>query len=200
MNGGGLWRADYGSINLRTADHVRAWRAMEVLCDGGAAPIVVPVCDKRQMPAPIVNGKPIYHYEPIPHSDGAWFSDGTGYAQPVISAHVVSDTPLRSVSLKIRIVLGSHLRGGEMFSINHRAQGWRVYKIGTVVDNDDGTVDVKFRPELRDDVTAFTEIEFDDLRCVMTLADPNVLKLTMKLRRFADPDASFVEYILPGQL
>jgi hypothetical protein len=197
MDGGGYWRAEYGSINLRTADHVRAWRAVDVLCDSGASPIVVPMCDKRQMPAPIVNGKPLYSYGKISHSDGTLFSDGTGYYQPVVRAVAFNSAALRATTMQIQVLYGSPLRGGEIFSINHPSQGWRCYQIGTVQTNDVGVSTVTFRPPLRDVVASGAVIEFDRPRCTMMLADPNVLKLTMTMRRFANPDASFIEYIFP---
>jgi hypothetical protein len=196
-DGGGLWRCEYGSINLRSPDHVRAWRALDVLCDGGMSPIIVPMCDKRHFPAPIVDGKPVYSIEPIPHSDETFFDDGSGYAQNVVDASVMLDAPLRAVSLALSFVVGGPLRGGEFFSIEHPTQGWHLYQVGTVDDQgDDGTV-ITFRPQLREAVTAGTYLEFDRPRCVMMLADPNVMKLTLSMRRFADADVSFLEYFYP---
>ncbi|WP_416192952.1 hypothetical protein [Nitrobacter sp. TKz-YC01] len=196
-SGGGLWKCEYGSINLRTPDHVRAWRALEVLCDGGSAPIIVPMCDKRHFPAPIVDGKPLYAIGAVPHSDGALFDDGAGYAQNIVDASVLLDAPLRAVSLALSFAAGGPLRGGEFFSIEHPTQGWHLYEVGTVDDQGGGNSVITFRPPLREAVTAGMYLEFDRPRCVMMLADPNVMKLTLSMRRFADTDVSFVEYFYP---
>lgn len=192
-DGGGLWRCEYGSISLRNPDHVRAWRALEALCDGGMSPIIVPMCDKRHFPAPVVDGKPVYSIDQIPHSDDTFFGDGSGYAQSVVDASVVQDAPLRAVSLTAAFLTGGPLRGGEFFSIDHPTQGWRLYQVATV--DDQGAI--TFRPPLREAVTEGTHLEFDRPRCVMMLADPNVMKLTLSMRRFADPDISFIEYFYP---
>lgn len=195
-DGGGLWTAEYGSINLRTPDHVRLWRAMEVLCDGGATPVVVPMCDKRQFPAPIVDGAPVYGFSDIPHSDETPFSDGAGYDQNVVSAAAAFSALRRAVTLVIAFESGSPLRGGEFFSIEHPTQGWHLYQIGAV-EIVGGNSLVTFRPPLREAVSAGEHVEFDDPRCVMMLADPNSMKLTMTRRRFANPDVSFYEYFYP---
>lgn len=195
-DGGGLWQCEYGAINLRAPDNVRAWRALEVLCDGGASPIVVPMCDKRHFPAPIVDGKPLYSVGAVPHSDDALFDDGSGYAHNVVDASVILDAPLRAVSLALSFTIGGPLRGGEFFSIRHPSQGWRLYEVGAVDEQEGGSV-ITFRPPLREAVTAGAYLEFDRPRCVMMLADPNVMKLTLSMRRFADTDVSFTEYFYP---
>ena len=192
-DGGGLWRCEYGAINLRSPDHVRTWRALDALCDGGVSPIIVPMCDKRHFPAPIVDGNPVYSIDQIPHSDDTLFSDGSGYTQSVVDASVGQDAPLRAVSLTVFFLVGGPLRGGEFFSIEHETQGWHLYQVATV--DDDGVI--TFRPPLREAVTEGTYLEFDRPRCVMMLADPNVMKLTLSMRRFADPDVSFIEYFYP---
>ncbi len=195
--GGGLWKADYSSINLRTADHVRAWRAMEVLCDGGVSPVIVPMCDKRQMPANVIEGRLVYSYGNLPHSDGTVHDDGAGYYQASVVAITARPAPLRSVTLPISFISNSELRGGEMFSINHPTQGWRVYQIG-LVESGGGVSDVTIRPPLREAVPAATVVEFDQPRCVMMLSDPNAMQLAMTRRRFANPDVSFIEYLFPS--
>lgn len=197
MDGGGMWRAQWTNVNLRTADHVRCWRAIAALAENGVVPLVVPHCDKRHFPAPIIQGHPLYSYGPIPHSDGSLFSDGSGYYQPVVSAESVGDALLRAVSIVIHFIAGSALRGGEVFSVCHPIQGWRRYEIKAVELNDDGDSVVTFRPPLREAVVDGTDIEFDYPRCVMRLAKSDGMDIDLDLRKFASPTVMFDEYIYP---
>src|SRR5262245_58327413 len=54
LDGGGLWKATLADVPLVTRDQVLAWRAITVYCDGGAQPIILPMCDLRQ--APVIEG------------------------------------------------------------------------------------------------------------------------------------------------
>src|SRR5260370_281049 len=90
FDGGGRWEAAMTDISLRTADQVRAWRALTAICDGIAGPIVVPFCDKRHFPAPTVNGKRLISLPDVPHSDHAPFSDGSEYVSDVVQASLTA--------------------------------------------------------------------------------------------------------------
>jgi hypothetical protein len=189
MDGGGLWVAELSNISLATADHIRAWRAIAALADGGAEPIIVPRCEKLTFPAPIIDGSPVYSWGEVPHSDGALFSDDTGYYQPVVEAEAASAGALRATSMDVTITTGGELQGGETFSIEHPTMGHRCYVIGSV----DGDT-ITFRPPLREAVSAGTALEFDQPKCLMRLASGDAMALTLDMRRFGGPSATFVEW------
>jgi hypothetical protein len=185
MDGGGLWKATLADVALTTADQVRAWRAIAAYCEGGAQPIIVPMCDKRHFPGVPGNFD-------CPHNDDAPHSDGSDYATNSIEAIAVTAAPLRQAILHIDVT-GGTLRGGEHFSINHPVVGWRLYRIIDV----EGGVLVQFRPPLREAVAAGTAIEFDHPRCVMRLASTDAMDAKLEQRKWARPTANFIEAFPP---
>lgn len=197
LDGGGLWKASLNGVALRTADHVRAWRALAAICDGGVQPVVVPMCDGRHIPAPEVNGVRVASLDVVPHSDGATFSDGSGYASSVVEASLAVAAVLRATSLTVTLTAGSALRGGEYFSIDHADLRWRLYRVRTAVDNGDGTFAVTIRPPLRAAVTAGSVLEFDRPKCVMRIASADAMDLMLEQRRRGRPSVSFVEAFPP---
>jgi len=227
LDGGGVWRAQWNELFINTPALIRCYRAIAALAENGVMPLVVPDCDRRQFPAPIVDGEPVFSYSSLPHSDEMTFSDGAGYAQTVVVAQTVGDAPLRATSLTIAVSLGGTLEAGMIFSVEHTDQGWRRYEIKTVTGDgpqpavliddlanalvDDATLalvdeeelegggpyTVTFRPPLRGAVPSGTRIEFDNPRCVMRLAEPQSMELTLELRRVGTPSVSFVEYFYP---
>lgn len=198
--GGGLWRAELTDIPIRTRAQVMTWRALEALLDGGAAQIVVPLCDKRYFPAPIINGVKVISYDPVPHDDGALFDDGAGYHQPVVSAYVADDAALRATEITVAMVSGATPQAGQMFSIAHPNMRERLYVIHRAAIDSDGNSTLKIRPPLREAVGALTDVEFDHPCCVMQLATPESFKLALDLRKFGKPSAVFVESFDPEML
>jgi len=191
---GGLWRAELGSIPVRTKAQVHAWRALEALLDSGATQLILPMCDKRYFPVPVVEGVPLYAYGPVTLDDGTLLSDGTGIAQPVVVAYVTEGADLRATSLKILFVQGAALQGGEHFSIRHGNLGDRLYRIAQVrIEPVTGYSQVTIRPPLREAVPAFTQLQFDAPKCVMRIANAESMKLALQQRKWGSPTASFVE-------
>lgn len=132
-------------------------------------------------------------YGSIPHSDGTFFSDGTGYYQPVIDVETYGYAELRDTTIYLQLNYCGDLMGGESFSINHPTMGWRLYEIGTVNYVDDTHVAVTFNPPLREDVPAGTQVEFDRPRCVMQLKAPGSMDLTVVPWTFNSANAEFIE-------
>lgn len=192
-DGGGLWRLSFSGIWLRTADQIRAWRAWEAILDGGVTKVVVPFCDLRFAPRPLVSGVPVIPEPDVPHSDGAYFDDDTGYASGLIVAATVGVGALRATTVTLDIITGSALRGGEHFSLEHPTKGWRLYRVRTV-DASDGTQQVvTIRPPLREATTDAMPVEFAKPRTVATLADPDGMALPVAMGRTAMTDVAFVE-------
>lgn len=192
-DGGGLWVLSFSGIFLHTADHVRAWRAWEGILDGGAQNVIVPICDLRHGPRPIVAGVPVDPGDPVPHSDDAYFSDTTGYASYLIEAETVGTAVLGATEIVIDITVGEALRGGEHFTLTHPTRDERMYRVAKVVSVVGTQATVKIRPPLREATTDAMVVDFDRPRCVMRLADPNAMRLNLQLGRFATVGVAFVE-------
>lgn len=197
LGGGGLWKATLGQIGLWTPDKRRTWRALSAICDNGSQPIVASVRETVDSPWPVVAGSPLTSLAPVGHSDDALFDDGTGYDSSVIEINVVGAALLRATAMKVNLKAASSLRGGEYFSIDHFNLRWRLYRIKTAVNNNDGTWKINFRPPLRADVADGTELDFDNPKCVMRLASPDSMDVTLTPPFNSDPSVSFIEAFPP---
>lgn len=197
LDGGGLWKAALADISLHTKDHIRTWRALAAICDGGAQPIVVEMCDRRYFPAPTVSGSYVYSLGSVPHSDDAAFSDDTEYESDTVEIKVTAAAELRATSLTVEVVAGGDLMGGEHFSIDHPDLRWRLYRVRTAIDNGDGTWGITIRPPLRAAVSAPTPLQFDRPKCVMRLAAAGAMDLVLEGRQRGRPTVNFLEAFPP---
>lgn len=200
-DGGGYWTCAMSAVSLsgrksvgdvgrdRQKYSTLLWRAVRQLCAGGVNLIVVPRNDALFRPFP-AGGK---EYEAAQHSDGALFGDDTGYYQPVISVKTYAAANLRATTLGLQLLNCAQLVGGESFSINHPAVGWRLYEIATVEQVDGMHAVVTFNPPLREAVAVGTEVEFDRPRCTMRLLNPGAMDLSVQPWTFNSADVSFVE-------
>lgn len=196
IDGGGLWIASLNDLYLGDETRLQCLRALRSQTKAGTIPINVPRHDVLQ-PWPLDgDGNPIIVVDQIPHYDGSFFSDGSGYSQSVITAESVGSADLRAVSLTINIIQGSAPTGGEAFSINHPNQGWRMYEIGTVMPSA-GNYIVTFLPPLREAVADGTDIEFDQPRCVMLPIGPTALDHKVEVPFVSKQSMKFVEYFAP---
>lgn len=198
-DGGGYWSCVMQDVSLsggpgltgraRQRQSTLLWRAVRQWCDGGTRSIVVPRNDAlfRPWPAGVGHGT-------VRHSDGTLHADGVGYYQSNISVVTGAAASLRARSLQLTLIHCGPLLGGEAFSINHPNLGWRLYEIATVDYLDLATtVDVTFNPPLREAVPASTALEFDRPRCVMRLAKPSSMDLSVIPWTFNVASVDFME-------
>lgn len=196
MDGGGQWLAKMNSLRLMTRDHVAAFRAFRIQARGGVT--LMEIYREDILQPWQVNGEAAGPYAPIPHSDGSWFSDGSGYYQPYIHARTVGSTAERATSIVMRFSRGGPLRGGEPFSIKHPTQLWRMYEVATVLINSDGDSVVTFDPPLREIVADDTRIEFDRPRCTMRAFSVDAMNFTLETKPLPRPSATFLEASIPA--
>jgi hypothetical protein len=197
LDGGGLWKAKLADVPLVTVDQVLAWRATAAYCEGGAQPIILPMCDLRHAPIPLLNGQRVFNLPDVPHSDDSPHSDNAPYAhnfQPTIIATGAGPRPLRSTTIAISVTQGGQLKGGQYFSIDHPVVGPRLYRIVDVAAGNVCTI----RPPLREALTAAaTPLEFNHPACVMRLATTDAMDLTLTMRKYGNPTADFIEAFPP---
>lgn len=159
-DGGGRVFLEIGDAYLDEPIIALAWRAFDAWCDGGVRPVIVHLCEHRYQPS---NG-----VVTVPHGDGTTFSDETEYSQGDAHGEVAVDAPLRATTLTLtNLVLARPLVGGEWFAIDHPTWRWRSYRIAEVMEQDATSATITFRAPLREAVTAGTEVDFTDPRCVM---------------------------------
>ena len=198
-DGGGFWSCSMSDVSLSGGGALRGrdrqkistllWRAIRQICDGGVNAIVVPRNDALFVPWPDGVARSAGS---VPHSDGSFFSDGSGYYQPIISI-TSGPAALRDKSLGITLNYSGDLMGGEAFSILHPIMGWRLYEISTVETVTETTAIIGFNPPLREAVTDGTQLEFDRPRCTMRLAKPSSMDLSVQPWTFNSASVDFVE-------
>lgn len=194
IDGGGLWSAVLNEVHLISDDDLRVYRALRSLAQGGVRAIIVPRHDPTALPPfPTIGGVRVTSYGNVPYSDGSFFSDGTGFYQPVIVAVTVGAAALRASSLTISFISGAALRGGECFSIAHTINNWRLYEITSVTIVGGNSV-VTIEPPLREAVPSGTAVEFDRPRCTMRLASPSSMDIDLTTFPYPWPSPSFIEY------
>jgi len=135
LDGGGMWMASLGDVQVSTPDQVRAWRALAARLDSGATPVVLEARDENFAPWPLdANGQPVTAQSEATNSDNSTCDDGTSYVSDVISAETYAAADLRATTLRLRLNNASALKGGEHFSIQHDTFSHRLYRIGKVLN------------------------------------------------------------------
>ncbi len=178
----GIWKAELGSIVINDRQTVLAWRGIANLLEGRLGKIVIPLCRGYQPRGDAGL------YEPVPHSDDAFFSDGAGYVGAFNNVTLAGSVAARAVSANFTIETGGTLEPGQHFSL-----GERLYRLRTVVYTSDTAASVTFRPPLREAASLGDRVEIDDPICRMRLASDEEMDLQLDGRRWARPTVSFVE-------
>jgi len=179
----GFWRASFGSVVVTTRERVLTWRAISAKLQGRLFPILVPYCALYQpFPAGVARGGV------VPHSDGAYFSDGTGYLSGSINVYLNDDRPQRAVSGTITVDVSDVIQPGHVFSF-----GERLYEVGDVEYLSETVAEITWKPPLRDAVSAGTELNFDAPVCRMRLVSDGEMQLQLDMNRRGFPTVNFVE-------
>lgn len=179
----GLWKVVFGAVDVRARNTVLAFRAIATLLDGRLNPVLVPFCRAWQPEVGTADQS-----DAVPHSDDAFFSDGTGYVSGTIDAQASSSGAIGAVSLPVVFGWAVDVEPGQHFSIGERA-----YRIRTVTWAAELTATITFRPPLRDFVNAGDRLEFDEPVCRMRLASDGEMDLMLERHRFGSPTVNFIE-------
>lgn len=192
---GGLWRVAYESIYVSTREQVLAAQALDAILDGGATPIIIPRMPGRQSPdAPGVA---------VPHSDGTFFDDGTGYVGEGDEAQAHASALMGATTIVIRRpVEAPMLIGGEDFSVmvpesENLIAGPRLHRIARILNialvGDFRVYTIEIRTPLRGDLAADAAVNFRNPACLMRLANYADFVLMLRRHRSGTFDALFIE-------
>lgn len=192
LDGGGIWTATLGDVQVSRADHVRVWHALQARLDGGATPVIL--SNRMAYTGPYGTST-----DPLETTanDNVSASDDATFVTPPIIATLTEAADLRATTLTIAFVSGAALRGGEYLSIEHNTYSHRMYQVAAVSLDGDGNSVVTIRPPLREATDAGTPVEFDAPCCVMQLADPSAMDLTLARRIFGQASVKFLESFPP---
>ncbi|MEM7301922.1 MAG: hypothetical protein AAF468_12620 [Pseudomonadota bacterium] len=180
-----FWVVTFATIPIATAEQVKAWRAMSMGCAGRRNPILLPVISAIA-PLP-VGATPVV---PVPHSDGTYFSDGSGYVGTNNDVVLAGAIVVGATTARVTQSFGGLLEPGQDFSI-----GERLYRINTVAAVTDSATDydISFMPPAREAALAGVRMEFDKPVIKARLKTDNAMDDPFDLLRFATPTVEFVE-------
>lgn len=181
----GIWEARLVDVAIRRAADVVLWETIEILLEGRLNPILVPIMEGTRQPFPPGQTAP---YDSIPFDDGAFFDDGAGFYEAVISATLGAPLARNITTAVISLAYGRELRPRDYFSV-----GDRLYRIKTVESVVGGLHTVKFWPRAREAAAAGSHVEFDRPACKMRLKTDTEMALDKDLSKFAAPTIEFVE-------
>lgn len=156
----------------------------------------VPIWTDWIGPFPLVNGVQTAIINGITHSDGALFSDGSGYSQATVTAVVTEDAALYDSTIKMTLSGATRaLWKSGWFSISHPTKGNRAYRYRKVVSGtlEDPLYTLVFTPPLREAVTAGTTVEWARPKCVMKFPIGFTLPWEIEGFQETNPSMKFIE-------
>lgn len=178
-----VWLITYEQIPVVTAAARLCWRALQALIEGRATQIILPVWDRDEL-------KPLALLDdaPSPHSDGAYFSDGSGYltwrSHVVLTASIIRG----ATQLSCQRIAGPALQPGQHFSIADR-----LYRVARIISESGSTATLTIWPPAREAANTGAVLNFDHPRATVRLVEDKGLDLNLSLGRNAAPTVRFIE-------
>ncbi len=165
MSGGGIVTANYEDCKIKDPEHYEYVNWLGARLNGGFRFINVPIITDWFGPFPKIGRLPTPIVTGIPHSDGSYFDDGTGYSQATVYGEITEAAALNAGTIKMRVYgLSRPLRWSDWFSIYHTTKGWRAYRYWDVLARTDGSgyadYTLALAPPLRQAVAVGTRVEF----------------------------------------
>ncbi|SOC47100.1 hypothetical protein SAMN05892877_1279 [Rhizobium subbaraonis] len=185
----GYWVGSLGQFPIADRDQILDWRGIIASLEGMAGDLMVGPFDDLRAPTfgafpPVVTG--------IPHSDGATFSDGSGYSQSTIRITLAGALPRRATSAVLTIHQAGALQRGMYFSVY---EGLRpsLHIITKPPEIDGNHATIQFRPPLRFAVESGATVDFATPKALMNLASADEGALDLDMGRWARPSLELVE-------
>lgn len=185
----GYWVASLSEFPIVHRDQILDWRGIIAALQGMAGDLVVGPLDDLRAPTfgsypPVITG--------IPHSDGALFSDGSGYGQSTIRITLASSHPLRATSAILNIHQAGALRRGMYFSVYDGIRP-SLHIITKPPEIDGSQAKIQFLPPLRFPVGGGETVDFASPKAVMNLASADEGALDLDMGRWSRPSLELVE-------
>lgn len=177
----GWWSIRLDGVLLETRPERQCWNAIRTLLGGRAGLVAVPLHSREVAPYP---GGLWRRPLSVSHSDGATFSDGSGYRQRVIAVKAATLAPIGATSMRFAIIDADLDLVGARFSYELAA-----YEIGG--RRGDGSYAIA--PAVRAPIPAGADLEFDQPTCLCRLADDRAMAHSVSIEGFDSHSVSFVE-------
>lgn len=211
MTGGGSVVASYEECFVFSPEQHEYVNYLVARMNKGTRFLNVPIFTDWAGPFPTSNGAPVSVVSGIPHSDGSFFSDSSGYSQATVWGKILSPAALYAGQIDMRVYDAQRpLRWSDWFSIHHNrngtsSRGWRAYSYweNQVLGQGTETVSGALRtytdyrlaiePALREAVVADMRVEFALPKCVMKF--PAGFELEWRVEGFwqSRPSLQFTE-------
>lgn len=199
LSGGGMITATYERMVLNGPDErheIINWLGARL--NGGFRFINVPIVNDKIGAFPIINGAVRPIVKGIPHSDGSYFDDGSGYSQATVYGHITEAANLRAGIISMRVIGAARnvFRWSDWFSIHHSVKGWRAYRSWELLDQteeENPVYRIAISPPLRQAVAVGTPVELARPTCVMKLRRGETVPFEYEGWYSARPSINFVE-------
>lgn len=199
MTGGGIITATYSDCFAQRPEEHEYTNWLGARLNNRSRFIVVPTLTDWTGPFPVNSRNiPTSIVRSIPHSDGALFSDSSGYEQPTVWGQITEAAAQNAGVVNVQVFGAVRpLRWSDWFSIYHPTKGWRAYRYWEVrnIDNSDADAPIytlAIMPTLREAVTD-ERVEFARPRCVMRLAADSTIPWDIEGFWQSQPTLKFVE-------
>ncbi len=206
FSGGGKVVGSYGIFAAEPEQH-EMLNHLAAYLDGSIRCINVPILTDRVGPFPLLGtNDPQPMLRGIPHSDGSFFSDDSGYSQETVFGTFESAAALNAGQIKVNIFgAARNLRWSDWMSTYHATRGWRAWRYWEASDPVEVTrtvegqsytgqqYDLSISPPLREAVAAGQRIELARPRCVMRFPRGFNLEWSVRPPFHSQATARFVE-------
>jgi hypothetical protein len=159
---------------------------------GRANSIYIGPYDEGMSPGALAGGFATNTIGGIPHGDGSFFSDGSGYSQGRTTAVFAANAAMGDLSAQVALTPGTTPQPGHYFGIENN----QLYLIdgAEYVPGGTNVWRVTFWPSLRADYHAFgIELNFDTPTCEMRMANDASGELDFSRGRRAEMTIELVE-------
>lgn len=217
ISGGGDVTITLGNCFVQAPEEHRVINWLGARGNGSFRFFNVPILTDWIGPFPTFDRFPAPYVTGIPHSDGALFSDGSGYSQATVWGKLTADAALNAGIVRMRLYNAPRrLDWSEWFSIYHyqngtSSKGHRAYRFWDILDTaptagyEDGVENIEgtatpyqeyslaISPPLREATPSGTRVEFARPLCAMKF--PVGFTLPWKISGFwrSNPTIQFVE-------
>ncbi len=184
IDGGGRWIIEYSGIGLDGPAALKRWDAWNGYLNAGTADVLVPFVSIETAPRPAFGRG--YMPPSNLYTDDPLFPTVVQFTSPYIIATVAASAPLRATTVRIAMVRGGEITGGERVSFGDR--GYRIRrKLGPDT--------YQIEPPLRAPVAAGAEANFDwpVVRCRAVPGED--WSPMIEMGRYADTSIKFVEVV-----
>lgn len=171
-------------LPINNAARARSWRLTRALLDGRWNYLRTRICDRYRIGRSDIGA---VGDGPVPYSDGAFHSDGTGFKLAQPNAPILAPATRDATTIVISAPeLGGAMSAGLFFSINDRLH------IVTDWEQDGDEYQVTFKPGLRAAVDEGDTADFD-AKAIWRLETDDEGRMDLRIGKFASVQINLIE-------